>query len=103
MIINFTNNQFEITHSCDADSIVNELCDELYEAYKDTDRTIHVGQELIILTFRSNIRLKKYDKSLIKFTYLGDEIVVDDEGSIRQWPKGFCNVQGEILKELFDI
>lgn len=74
------------------DSYVNQLISVV------DDRTFLIGSGIIIDALR--VRVKRGEISLI--AYFNDyTITFENDGGAKSWPDGFCDINHEILMELF--
>jgi len=68
----------------------------------DIKYAVSVGSEVLINGFRLAVCRAELDPDEIVFIFKGEELVVNAEGRLPVWPRGFCDLTTHQLSELLD-
>jgi len=102
--IKFSNNLNEVPKEnlcIDKDSF--SFAEKLWNQYKyltDVDVEHVVGQCLIVDSFRVLVKRREIPVEDILFIFEGQEILANQDGGLEKWPRGFCDEETDLLREL---
>lgn len=82
-----------------ADDLVKEHEEWKEEDYVD-DMVVVIGSVVMLDMTRALIVKKRLDHKEVTYSYYDLKQTPDKFGSLRQWPKGFCDTYDNILEEL---
>lgn len=71
---------------------------ELANKNKGIDTRISTSTSLVIDAIRIAVLLGEIDRSRVVFKYNGENIHIDEYGNPSEWPRGFCDVDMNILE-----
>lgn len=64
------------------------------------DISVVVANEIVIEAFRALIAEGKIDYKEIRFLFDGEYLSVNEEGTPKRWPVGFCTVSNGFLQRI---
>lgn len=70
---------------------------------QNNDQTVTIASEIIIDFFRLRLAEGVIKKDQIKFTFDGETLEHDKLGTMRHWPKGYCDTAIAPVEQLLTI
>jgi len=88
---------------CVPDSKVLDMAKKYNNCAKNYPEThLIFGQGLVIDAFRVLVTLKEIDYKEIRFKFKDQIMMVDRNGRLNIWPRGFCDITDSFLDILLD-
>lgn len=85
-----------------AQSIWDSHLSEDFPVNNKGEKFISVSSEILVHAFRILVLRKIITVNEIMFKYKNTIILVDKDGRLNKWPKGFCDTVDNFLMELLD-
>lgn len=82
------------------DGLCVALVDELISLRQFGDVSYITSSANVITAFRLAVAEKKISGDDVVFTFGDMEITMDSKFEMSAWPKGFCDVQGDMLNKI---